>query len=136
MLTRLKLSPIIERPASRALVMGTVASIAGAAVFVVSASTMIILWARLLYHAMGLLGFVLGLLTAPIASAYPLIHWAAHSEFHLAIFGVWLAGLIGLSVTVVWVAWGRHRVIHGETPATPAHLATVIAIPQDSASRD
>jgi len=93
-----------------ALFAGTTLSVAGTLVFVASAITMVILWILLLTRAMGLLGLVLGLSTSPVAVAYPFLQWIARGDFPLVVFGVWVAGIAGLAVTMVWATYGRHRV--------------------------
>jgi uncharacterized membrane protein len=109
------------RDASRhvALLAGTTLSVAGTFVFAASAITMVILWILLLTRTMGPLGLVLGVSTSPVAVAYPFLQWIARGDFPLVVFGVWVSGIAGLAVTMVWVTYGRHRVSRA---AFRAHL--------------
>lgn len=98
--------PSRERPA---VILGNTVSFVGAVVFFVSSLTMVVLWIRLLAQAMSWFGVLLGLLTSPVAVTYPFAQWIARSEFPGTVFAVWLAGLIGLIVTMTWASWGRYR---------------------------
>lgn len=110
------------RDASRhvALLAGTTLSVAGTLVFVASAITMVVLWILLLTRTMGPLGLVLGVSTSPLAVAYPFLQWIARGELPLLVFAVWIAGIVGLTVTMVWATYGRHRVsravFHADLP--------------------
>lgn len=110
-------SPRTREPANpdrrRAMRLGSAVSFAGAIVFVLSAATMVFLWVRLLHQAMHWTGFVLGLVTAPVAAAYPFLHWLAKGELPGVAFAVWFAGVVGLAATMTWTSWGRYRVLDG-----------------------
>ena len=98
-------------PQRRALFVGSVVSLSGAIIFVLSAATMIFLWVRLLFAAMGWIGILLGLCTSPIAVVYPFLLWFAHGDFPGLVFAMWLAGIAGLAVTMTWASYGRFRVL-------------------------
>jgi hypothetical protein len=93
----------------RAVILGNTVSFAGAIVFLISALTMVVLWIRFMAQAMNWFGVLLGLLTSPVAVAYPFVHWFARSDFPGSVFTLWLAGLFGLIVTMTWASWGRYR---------------------------
>jgi drug/metabolite transporter (DMT)-like permease len=100
-----------ERPGRRAILIGNAVSLVGAILFVVSAATMVALWVRLLFISINWLGLGLGLLTAPLAAAYPFVHWFAHDNFPGVIFVVWLIGVLGMTTTMAWASWGRYRAL-------------------------
>jgi hypothetical protein len=107
-----------EHPRSTAMLIGTVVSVAGMIVFVLSAGTMVFLWVRLLFLSMGWLGLVVGICTAPLGVAYPFLHWLARGDFPLLILVIWAVGIVGLVVSTAWAAWGRHCIWH---PLSPGH---------------
>ena len=115
MVTSLRPSDFANAGKRRVLFVGSAASLAGALVFVLSAIVMVVLWVGLLYQTMSWLGLGLGLLTSPVAAAYPFLHWMARGEFPTVIFLIWFAGIAGLAVTVTWAAWGRYKVIESDS---------------------
>ncbi len=96
-----------------ALRVGTTVSVAGLLVFLTSSVSMVVLWVTFLFESMGWLGIFLGVITAPIAVAYPFVHWFARSEFHSLCFAVWISGIVGMGLSMAWAAWGRHWVSTG-----------------------
>jgi hypothetical protein len=91
------------------LMVGGIASIAGTLVFAASALTMVCLWVALLFGSMGVLGMLLGVVTAPVAVAYPFLHWAARGHFPVFYFAIWLVGIVGMVTSMLWAVYGRQR---------------------------
>jgi hypothetical protein len=101
-------------PSRKPLVIaGTVLSVTGLAVFIASACAMLFMWVALMIELMGWLGAILGILTAPIAVAYPLLHWMVRGAVPPMILAVWAAGVIGALVSMWWASSGRQRFARG-----------------------
>jgi protein-S-isoprenylcysteine O-methyltransferase Ste14 len=116
MFTPAGMSDPSERPRQSAILLGTVVSLTGMILFVLSAGTMVFLWVRLLFQTMGWPGLIVGVCTAPLGVAYPLLHWLARGDFSPLIFMVWAVGIVGLMASTTWAAWGRHRAWHAPPP--------------------
>jgi hypothetical protein len=83
------------------------------------------LWVSLMAESMGWMGGVLGVFTAPLATAYPLLHWVVRGELPMVILVVWGAGVVGTSISMWWAAYGRRRVAGGFQSHTPVLSRTV-----------
>lgn len=99
-----------ERRKSYGIRAGDALSLVLFLLFCGSAFVMVALWVTFLHGRMGWFGAVLGMLTIPLGSLFPFIHWLSEGVPSASYFTIWLAGVLAMVLTMSWAVGLRERV--------------------------